>query len=140
MKKYYKKDLGDIILEFCINGISTYDTQWVDVDIKITSPVINYNLKDWEHDGEILLREDIPAVVQLMDRWKRGDMTSVKEYEAIEPDLLLKFYPGKERRIDFCICLQTKDLAFTDNYIVLPLYGKDAMAFVEYWKAVDLRL
>ena len=25
-------------------------------------------------------------------------------------DLLLKFYPGEERRIDFCVCLQTKEL------------------------------
>ena len=56
-------------------------------------------------------------------------MATIEKYEAIEPDLLLKFYPGEERRIDFCICLQTKEKAFTHNYIVLLLYGKKAKEF-----------
>lgn len=140
MEESYKKNLGDVILEFCINGMSVHDTEWVDVDIKVTSTVITYNLKDWEHDGEIFLREDIPYVIKLVDRWKQGDMTSVEDYEAVEPDLLLKFYPGEERRIDFCLCLQTSELAFSENYIVLPLYGEDAIEFVEYWKVVNSKL
>ena len=140
MEEIYKKDLGEIMLEFCINGMSTHDTEWVDVDIKITSSVITYNLKDWECDGEIFMREDVSYVVQLMDRWLQGDIATIEEYEAIEPDLLLKFYPGEERRIDFCICLQTKEFAFTNNYIVLPLCGKNAIEFVKYWKVMDLRL
>ena len=60
--------------------------------------------------GEIFMREDVSYIIQLMDRWKQGDMATIEEYEAIEPDLLLKFYPGEERRIDFCVCLQTKEL------------------------------
>ena len=140
MVEIYKKDLGEIRLEFCINGMSTHDTEWVDVDIRITSSVISYNLKDWEQDGEIFMREDISYVIQLMDRWIQGDMATIEKYEAIEPDLLLKFYPGEERRIDFCICLQTKEKAFTHNYIVLPLYGKKAKEFVEYWKMMASRL
>ena len=140
MEESYKKDLDDVILEFCINGMSTHDTEWVDVDIKIKSPVISYNLKDWEHNGEIFLKEDISYVIRLMDRWKHGNITSIEEYEAIELDLLLKFYPGEERRIDFFVCLQTKELAFTNNYIVLPLYGKDAIEFVDYWKVRNSRL
>ena len=90
--------------------MSTHDTEWVDVYIKITSSVITYNLKDWECDGEIFMREDVSYVVKLMDRWLQGDIATIEEYEAIEPDLLLKFYPGEERRIDFCVCLQTKEL------------------------------
>lgn len=140
MGEAYRKELGEIILEFCINGMSNHDTEWVDVDIRITSSVISYNLKDWEQDGEIFMREDISYVIQLMDRWIQGDMATIEKYEAIEPDLLLKFYPGEERRIDFCICLQTKEKAFTHNYIVLLLYGKKAKEFVEYWKMMASRL
>ena len=136
MVETYKKDLGDIILEFWINGMSTHDTSWVDVDIRVTSPVISYNLKDWEQDGEIFMREDVPYVIEIMDKWMKGNMVSVEEYEAIEPDLLLKFYPGEEKRIDFCICLQTNNLAFTENYIVLPLFNEDATDFVDYWKTM----
>lgn len=75
-----------------------------------------------------------------MDRWLQGDIATIEEYEAIEPDLLLRFYLGEERRIDFCICLQTKEFVFTNNYIVLPLCRKNAIEFVEYWKVMDSRL
>ena len=139
MKEIYKKDLDDVILEFCFNGMPTHDTDWVDVDIKITSPVISFNLKDWERDGEIFMRKDITYVIQLMNRWLENKLTAVEEYESVEPDLLLRFYPG-EKRIDFCICLQTKDLAFTENYIILPLFDEDATDFVEYWKRRALEL
>ena len=136
----YIKNLDDVILEFCINGASIHDTTWVDVDIKISSAVITYDLKEWEHDGEIFELEDIPFVVQKMEKWLAGEFTAVEEYETLEPDLLLKFYPGDEKRIDFCICLQTNELGFSENYIVLPLYNKDAVEFVEYWKAVSTKL
>lgn len=137
MTDSYIKNLDDVVLEFSINEISSYDTSWVDVDIKITSAVISYNLKDWERDGEIFERADIPHVICMMDRWLEGDLIAVEEYESTEPDLLLKFYPGEEKRIDFCICLQTEDLAFSENYIVLPLYNQDALDFVDYWKKVN---
>lgn len=142
MKEVYKKDLGGIILEFCINGVSTPSDprSWVDVDINITSTVISYNLKDWERDGEIFMRDEMPNVISLMDRWLQNKLISVEEYETFEPDLLLKFYPGKEKRIDFCICLQTDELAFAENYIVLPLLGENAIDFVEYWKTMTAKL
>lgn len=132
----YKKNIDDVILEFCINGKSSGDGSWMDLDIRITSSVINYNLKDWEHDGEILMQEDMQVIMSLMNKWLEGTLITVEEYETVEPDLLLKFYPGDEKRIDFCICLQTVDFAFTENYIILPLIDKDAVDFVEYWKSV----
>ena len=95
-----KKRFGEIRLEFCINGMSTHDTEWVDVDIKITSSVITYNLKDWECDGEIFMREDVSYVVKLMDRWLQGDIATIEEYEAIEPDLLLQI------TILCCLCVE----------------------------------
>lgn len=137
MRDAYIKDIDDILLEFSING-KAKNEDWVDVDIKINSPVISYNLKDWETDGEIFEIVDIEYVIRLMDRWNNGELTEVEEYETLEPDLLLKFYPGEEKRIDFCICLQTRRFAFTENYIVIPLYDKDATDFVDYWKSVDL--
>ena len=137
---FYKKNLDDVILEFSINGISSHDSNWVDVDIRISSSVINYDLKDWESDGEIFERTDMHEIIKLMNRWMENSLTTVEEYETLEPDLLLKFYPGDERRIDFCICLQTNRLAFSENYIVLPLYNEDAIDFVEYWKIMDIRL
>ena len=100
--------------------------------------MISYNLKDWETDGEIFEIVDMEHIIRLMDRWNNGELTEVEEYETLEPDLLLKFYPGEEKRIDFCICLQTRGFAFTENYIVIPLYDKDATDFVDYWKSVDL--
>lgn len=133
----YIKDIDDILLEFSING-KAKNEDWVDVDIKINSPVISYNLKDWETDGEIFEIVDMEHIIRLMDRWNNGELTEVEEYETLEPDLLLKFYPGEEKRIDFCICLQTRGFAFTENYIVIPLYDKDATDFVDYWKSVDL--
>ncbi len=138
MKNAYIKDIDDVLLEFSINGRAK-NCEWADVDIRITSPVISYNLKDWEHDGEIFEIVDIEYIISLMDRWNNGELTEIEEYETLEPDLLMKFYPGQEKRIDFCICLQTRRFAFTENYIVIPLYDKDATDFVDYWKSVDLR-
>lgn len=140
MAKTYKKNLNDVILRFRINGVSSNDSDWMDVDIKISSPVISYDLKDWESNGEIFERVDMKIVTDLMDKWLTGAMTSVVEYETLEPDLLLKFYPGEEKRIDFCVCLQTKRFRFSSNYIVLPLEDKDAIEFVEYWKAAEADL
>ena len=137
MRDAYIKDIDDILLEFSINGKANNE-EWVDVDIKINSPVISYNLKDWETDGEIFEIVDMEYIIRLMDRWNNGELTEVEEYETLEPDLLLKFYPGEEKRIDFCICLQTRGFGFTENYIVIPLYDKDATDFVDYWKSVDL--
>ncbi len=136
----YKKNLDDLILEFCINGISIHDSSWVDVDIRISSTVINYNLKDWESDGEIFERADMHEIIRLMNRWREKSLVTMEEYETLEPDLLLKFYPGEETRIDFCVCLQTNDLSFTENYIILPLFDTDAIDFVEYWKRANSRL
>lgn len=135
----YKKNLDDVILEFCINGRSSKDNDWVDVDIKIESPVITYNLKDWERDGELFLREDLRDVTRVMNKWLRNELESDVEYESVEPDLLLKLYV-EERKIDFCICLQTKDLSFSENYIILPLVDQDAEEFAEYWVKADKRV
>ncbi len=140
MTECYMKNLDDVILEFCINGISSHDSSWVDVDIRIISAVIKYDLKDWESDGEIFELEDIQVILQLMEKWLEGALTSVEEYETLEPDLLLKFYPGDEKRIDFCICLQTNELGFSENYIILPLIDDDAVDFVGYWKMIASRL
>lgn len=140
MAKMYKKNLDDVILRFRINGVSLKDSDWVDVDILITSPVISYNLKDWECDGEILECIDMNDVDALMEKWMSGSMTSIEEYETVEPDLLLRFYPGEEKKIDFCVCLQSKKFVFSSNYIVLPLEGKDAVEFVEYWKKAKANL
>ena len=136
MSDVYRKDIDDVLLEFSING-KAKNEDWAEVDIKITSPVISYNLRDWEPDGEIFQLVDIKYVIRLMDRWNNGELMEVEEYEALEPDLLLKFYPGEEKRIDFCICLQTTGFAFTENYIIIPLYNKDATDFVDYWKSVE---
>ena len=136
MKKKYRKNIGDVLLEFSINGKAKHD-EWVDVDIKLKSPVICYNLRDWEENGEIIEIIDIEDIISLMERWEKGELANIEEYETLEPDLLLKFYPN-EKRIDFCVCLQTKRFAFTNNYIVISLRGKNAIDFVDYWKSVDI--
>jgi hypothetical protein len=140
MRDRFITNLDDVVLEFSMKKIAAYDSSWVDVDIKINSAVISYDLKNWEPDGEILDKADIKNVLHIMNRWLAGEVACVEEYESVEPDLLLRFYPGEEKRIDFCICLQTQDLAFTENYIVLPMYNQKAMDFVEYWKKVGTNL
>ena len=59
MKDRFITNLDDVVLEFSMKKIAAYDSSWVDVDIKINSAVISYDLKNWEPDGEILDKADI---------------------------------------------------------------------------------